>query len=1335
MKKITVISMWVMLTVFFSWTNEVQADSPEKYEVKFRHLGAEQGLTQTSVFDIVQDTDGFMWFGTEDGLIKYDGYNFVAYLHNPQDKSSITNSWIHKLYQDSQGIIWIGTEYGLSRLDPNTEKFSNYLPVPDSTDPADNVILSITEDNDGKLWMGTQAAIHQFDKEQNRFIYAQKVPLPNEKFRYNAVYALYFDKKAAVLWVGLSEGGGLYQFDLEAKTFTPYLADPDNTKGVNKIVSIYEDNQGVLWVGTLSAGLHQFDRKSKTFTTTQHDLANPHSIGGNRIWDILEDSATVLWICTGDGGLSKFDRISQTFTNYQENPNNPDGVSSNDILALYEDKSGVLWIATHNLGVDILDKRMAKFHHYKHHPDNPESLSPNPVRAIHEGHSGLLWIGTEGSGLNKFDREKGIFSHYQYDPRNPNSLSDNFVTDITEDKEGFVWVATWSGGLNKFDPKSEIFSRYLNDPDNPHSVISTEIQAVLEDRNGDLWIGGRGLSRFDRTTETFINYVNDPNDSTSMGSGSVQTNAFLEDDEGFLWIGTWGGGVNKFDKQSKTFTHYINEPNNPNSISDNRVISLWADRRGFLWIGTPGSGLDRLDKQTGQVNHYSTKNGLSNEFIYGIVEDNQGYIWVSTNGGLSKLDPQTTTFKNYDASDGLQSSRFFWGASAKTRQGELVFGGINGFNIFDPREITANPIIPPLVLTSLTQGGEAVNLGKIARKLTAVQFDWRHNFFEFEFSALNYTKPDKNQYAVMLEGVDKEWIYNGTRHFGRYTSLVGGDYTLRIKGSNNDGLWNEQGISLKITVVPPFWQTWWFYTLCATGVGLLFLGVYKYRTNQLRMVASQLENKLLEVKAREAIRVKEAAEIANQAKSEFLSNMSHELRTPLNGILGYAQILKRTPDLTTAQKDGLDIIYQSGNHLLTLINDILDLSKIEARKMELYPTNIYLPIFLEGIASIIRMWAEQKNIHFLYESANELPTRVIVDEKRLRQILINLLGNAVKFTHEGSVTLRVGITNYELRITNEEFVIRNSPFVIPIRFEVTDTGVGMTEEEITKIFQPFEQVGDVDKRAEGTGLGLAICHQLVGMMGGEIHVESKVGEGSNFWFDLQLPVVENNPYTTLPKDVIGYKGKRLKAIVADDKESNRLVLSNLLEPLGFDVSLVKDGSELVKLAKELRPEIILVDLVMPIMTGFEAVQNIRETPEIKDTFIVAVSASVFEMDKAKSRLSGCDAFLPKPIERENLLALLESYLKLKWVYLEETAHDEETLLKEQKIPFLLPPTKDLEILYQLAMVGNMRKIQEKALDLESQNEKFSPFSGKLQELTKGFEDDQIIALLEQCLAE
>jgi signal transduction histidine kinase/response regulator RpfG family c-di-GMP phosphodiesterase len=612
---------------------------------------------------------------------------------------------------------------------------------------------------------------------------------------------------------------------------------------------------------------------------------------------------------------------------------------------------------------------------------------------------------------------------------------------------------------------------------------------------------------------------------------------------------------------------------------------------------------------------------------------------------------------------------------------------------------------------------------------------------------------------------------------------------LRVRPYEN---WGK--VSLKQVLYQyRYWLVFVGFSTVGLSYGVVHLAERKRNEAELRAINADLENRVI-ARTVELEKAKQKAEVANKAKSEFLSNMSHELRTPLNGILGYAQILQREQNLTTSQTQGLHIIYKSGQHLLTLINDILDLSKIEARKMDIYLSELYFPGFIEGVVGIIKMRALEKDILFKYEEYPDIPSGIKADEKRLRQVLLNLLGNSIKFTDQGEVKLRVK----PLQIDSEQ---------VKLRFEIIDTGVGMTSEQVTKIFQPFEQVGDLKRRAEGTGLGLAITQKLLELMGSQLQVKSSVNQGSIFWFDAVFPVIILTPVTTteILDKISGYQGEKRTILVVDDKIENRLVLQNMLEPLGFNIVLGENGQQEIELAQQVKPDLILTDLVMPIKTGFEAIQEIRQLPEFARIPIIAVSASLMNFNHKKSRIAGCNAFLSKPVDEQQLLKVLGEHLQLEWIYefLELQTLDDlhqsaplvippelelAQLLDWVKGGFLLrikkrieqlqisntqytsfaqkvekmtdnfeikalqqflqdcqnqgnpatqsleiPPLEEMEVLYELAMIGSMRKIQEQATYLEELDQKYIPFAQQLKTLAQEFKDEEIISWVESHL--
>lgn len=1234
--------------------------------IRFDRLSIEHGLSQSTVFVILQDSLGFMWFGTQDGLNRYDGYEFTVFKHDPEDPTTISANFIRSIYEDRDGTLWIGTNRGLNKFDRASESFTRYQDeTPDPHSLNHNVIRAIHQDRSGQLWLGTQIDLHEFDPVTGELLQARPGPGNLGRLNETIIRVIHPDDQGR-LWIG-TEGKGLVKLDPATGALTVYGADPDhpNSPSHNDISSIYRDPQGILWIGTEGGGLNRFEPETETFTVYQNDPADPYSLSNDNIRCLYADQAGQLWVGTWGGGLNRFNPQTETFARFMNDPANPHSLSGNQVLSIFEDRAGVLWVGTNGAGLNKFSLRQTAFTHFTNTSYNPIRLSDSIVWAIQQDRDGQLWIGTS-NGLNRLDREAEKVVYYRHNSNDPTSLSSDFVPALLVDREGVLWVGTDEGGLNRFDRETETFTAYRHDPNDPTSLSDDDAWSLREDGDGVLWVGtwGGGLNRFNPETETFTRFMNDPDDPDTISDNVIR--AIYEDRSGTLWLGT-NSGLNRFNRATGIFSVYRHNPDDPTSLSDNVVRTIYEDGRGVLWVGADGGGLNRFDPETETFSHYREKDGLPNDTIYGILEDDQGHLWLSTNNGLSRFDSQQQTFKNYNASDGLQSNEFNQGAYFKGRNGELFFGGIDGFNAFFPAEIQDNPFLPPVVLTSFQVFNRNVPLSRVISSGGDIELSYRDSVFSFEFAALDYSAPAENQYAYMLEGFDQDWIQAGSRRFATYTNLNGGEYVFRVKGSNNDGVWNEEGLAIPIRVTPPPWKTWWAYSLYGLAAVAAVAGYVRYRTlAQARELAQQRRELAQERRVAESLRQ------VDRLKDEFLANTSHELRTPLNGIIGLAESLADgaagpLPERVAAD---LGMIASSGRRLAHLVNDILDYARLKHEQLELQ----LKPVGLAGVADVVLSVSQplvgRKPIRLVNDISPDTPP-VLADENRVQQVMYNLVGNAIKFTEAGVIT-----------VSTEPAPSDNGY----VSVTVTDTGIGIPADRLDRIFESFEQVdGSIAREYGGTGLGLSITRQLVELHGGIIQVRSTPGQGSAFTFTLPVsgeqpaaPVEPALPATSLAglesqpvevelrlvNTVQPAAGGPFSILVVDDEPVNQRVLANYLALHNYTITPAMSGPEALRLVEEgLRPDLVLLDVMMPRMSGLEVCRRLRQRYSMSQLPILMLTAKNQPQDLVAGLEAGANDYLPKPFDRRELMARVNTLLALKEAV---KAHD-QLLIVEQEL--------------------------------------------------------------------
>jgi PAS domain S-box-containing protein len=817
-------------------------NAQDRYAFKFEQISIEQGLSQGTITCIIQDNRGFMWFGTDNGLNRYDGHEFRPYTSDPNNPDTLSFNLVISICKDQSGIIWIGSRGGgLNKFDPRTEKFTSHRNNQNFEPLKDMNIRAIHEDKQGILWIGTDEGLYKSDPGKTTFHLCPDCKNKDGEL-IKKIKTIYEDKEEKI-WIGADEGLIEYIYNSGKGYFKHYPIETGDDFKV-EINAICEDQSGELWIGTI-IGLYKFDRKKGKFIPFKEE-----ALKNKQITVIFKDKKNTPWIGTAGNGLYQLEPEGKIISNYRNTPNDFTSLSNNNVLDIYQDKLELIWIGTYGGGINKLDPEGKKFTLYKNIPGDTDSLSNNEVRGICQDIDGGIWVGTRGGGISKFDLVEKKIKRYLIgediykDPRR------NDVNLIKPDQFGNIWVGTFQAGLYKFVPGKDngTFHHYKS-----NSIKKGDhILSIYKDEEGYLWIGiqDKGMIKLDKNQgrKELKVYKNIPGE---LSNNNVY--AICEDHSGILWIGTGGGGLNRFDKEKEQFIHYMSKQNNPNSLSHNFISAIYEDKSRILWIGTLGGGLNKFEKEKGIFTVYKTEQGLPDNVIYDILEDNDGNLWLSTNKGLSKLNPKKVNFRNFTISDGLQGCEFNQGAAwYSEKTGMMFFGGFNGFNAFEPgRIVDTSSQPPPIVITSFKKLNKNVKLNKSISEIKDLTLSHKDNFISFGFAALSFLDPKNNRYAYKLEQVNKDWIQLGNKHDVDFTGLGHGKYIFRVKGADSNGVWNEAGTSIKITITPPFWASWWFYILIILVFVIGVFTVIKLRTrtieNQKRILQELVKKRTNEI--------------------------------------------------------------------------------------------------------------------------------------------------------------------------------------------------------------------------------------------------------------------------------------------------------------------------------------------------------------------------------------------------------------------------------------------------------------------------------------------------------
>jgi signal transduction histidine kinase/ligand-binding sensor domain-containing protein len=1096
----------------------------QKENLRFTHISNLDGLSQSWVRCIFQDDLGFMWFGTADGLNRFDGYEFKVFLPNPDDRYSLGSMYINNISKKSQTELWICAHDGVYHYDQKLERFYRFNPVPDVE------TRMVFEDSEKIIWVATTNGLYKYNPKKNSTeVFTHKHDLPGSISNNNIQYIFEDSKKN--LWISTYEGIDLY--NRKSNTFKFFdISKSINLKDRTRVWNILEDKKGRLWCGIKQGGVYMFE----------YNLKNPELSSFKLILKgspncMVFDNNNNLWI--GHGGsqglgifnIDEFDKNQKpNVSQYFHTGIDDLSISSNSITSIYKDRFGDIWIGNYGGGVNYYSKRAKKFYCNRFSKEK-NSISSNMVNAILEDNH-YLWIGTE-YGLDKKDLKTGEFVHFKHDKLNSASIGADAIYSLFKDSKGNLWVGSWNGGLSKYEYISGGFKNYLPNK-SKGSINNSNIIDICEDKKGRLWIttNGGGVNQFDPTTEKFVSFTNNPLDKKSINSNSANNICITR--SGQIFISLYGKGFDLFDESTNTFTHFCNNPKDKNSLSPGFVLSIFEDSKQNIWVAT-NMGLNLFDQKNGTFKHYTTQHGLPNNTIQAILEDNKGNLWISTNNGLAVFydainKPKDPKFKVYNKKDGFFSDEFNIRAAFKGESGVFYYGTLQGYIYFNPDSIKENTIPPVIILTdfSLLETQEKTTdkqklFSKEINYVDTIKLSYSQSNFTIKFAALNYLDPIKNQYKYRLSGYEDGWHMTGNQRFATYTNIQPGEYTFIVYGSNNDGVWSINPKTIKIIISPPWWQTLLFKIVVILSILLVIAMIFRFRmkilqrqkqilekkveqrTVELKKTNQQLEEKNVEIAVQndelsrhrnnleqlvqertselEAAKLK--AEESDKLKSAFLANMSHEIRTPMNAILGFANLLDFDNLSSEERSRFIKMININSETLMVLIDDIIDISLIESNQLILKISEFDAAKVLAELETVCKI-NNNKNLEIEFENKGE---KLILqsDIVRFRQVFNNLLNNAIKYTESGSV--KFGYHKFEKEV----------------HFYIADTGIGIAPEQIGNIFNYFNKVQLKNRKIyRGTGIGLSICKNLLSKLGGKIWAESELGKGSIFRFTLPL---------------------------------------------------------------------------------------------------------------------------------------------------------------------------------------------------------------------------------------
>lgn len=1205
-------------------------------QLSFDHLSVANGLSQSTVLTIFKDSRGYMWFGTRDRLNRYDARQIRIYNYRYNDTTSISCSdYIFSVFEDKDKNLWIGTVKGLNRYIAEKDAFERIMSDPkDPASLSDNNINCIYQDKQGNLWFGGLNGLNQLRSSTSRkFTKYTKGNRNHPGLVGNQVNTIYQDRYQN-LWIGTSEGvtkmtpakGGGYSFT----SFSSSRSDAQGLDG-NFVKTITEDKQGNLWIGTETGGLNLYDAKTSTFTHFKHDPYNANSLSNNDVRKIMTDRSGKLWIGTMNG-LNVFDPVTKRFAHYEHDLENRNSLSDNSIKDIYQDNNGTIWVGTMFGGVNIIHPNSIPFTVYQSNKFK-NSISGNIVSAITADAKQNLWVGTEGNGLNYFDKAAGTFKHYIGRPTDANGIGTNFIKALYRDKDNDLWVGLHQGGLDLYRPATDNFVHFRHDAANPNTISSDIVSCILQDGQNRFWVGtSAGLNLFDKKQHIFLRYLGDEAHPLHLSSRWIR--CIYEDARHNIWVGTTGG-LNLLTPGAKAFTWFKANERDSNSLRVGYINCIKQDDRGNVWVGSFHGGLSLYNGRSQTFKTYTTQQGLPSDNVLNIQQGDDGYLWITTDNGLCKFNTITRKVKNYNVKDGLPTNEFNYGSGYRDADGSLYFGTFNGMVSFSPKQLKENTVAPAILFTGLKLFNQPVGIGDTTGLLkkdisltTDIAFDHDQNVFSIDFTALNYDKPDRNQYMYKLDGFEKDWNYVNIPT-ATYTNLPAGSYHFLVKGSNNDGVWSTDAKSLHITILPPPWKTWWAYLIYTIVFFTTLYWVIRFFRRQARLERDLYYEHLNYERQQEV----------HQLKLDFFTKISHEIRTPLTLILAPVEkLIDITLDNPTVSRQ-LVYVKQNADRLIRLVNELLDFRKIETGHMKLFAAEQDIVRFCHDVYMSFDRVASAHNIRYSFTSDTE-EAMIYFDGPQMEKVLFNILSNAFKFTPDGgdiSVTLANDANN--------------------ISITITDNGPGISAEAQQHIFDDFYQ-GKNSSKVSGWGIGLALAKNIVALHKGSISVKSEPAldnKPGNTAFKVTLlkgkahftanqladeapeqhtPLVVNYQVPELISETTAEKERPVVLLVEDNDEVRGFIKEGLADTYTIHESM--NGADGWDTASDLIPDLVISDVTMPVMDGLELCSKLKTDERTSHIPVILLTAKAAHTHQVSGLETGADAYITKPFSMQIL---------------------------------------------------------------------------------------------------